>query len=92
MDKSISSDLEQIIAEKKTVMINENEGKQFYSITADEQDTDKYSAQLIVPIVSEGDPIGAVIVLSKEPGVVMTEMEVKVAETAAGFLGRQMEQ
>ena len=91
-EKSISSDLEQIIAEKKTVMVNRNEGKQFYSITVDEQDTDKYSAQLIVPIVSEGDPIGAVILLSKDPNVVMGDMEVKVAETAAGFLGKQMEQ
>lgn len=91
-EKSISSDLEQIIAGKKTVLVNENEGEQFYSITANEQDGDKYSAQLIVPIISEGDSIGAVILLSKEPGVVMGDMEIKVAETAAGFLGKQMEQ
>jgi AbrB family transcriptional regulator (stage V sporulation protein T) len=42
--------------------------------------------------VSEGEHIGAVILLSKEPDVKMGDMEVKVAETAAGFLGKQMEQ
>lgn len=92
LEKSISPDLEQVIAEKKTVVVNGSQGGQFYSIIANEQDTDKYSAQVIVPIISEGDSIGAVILLSKEPGVTMGDMEVKVAETAAGFLGKQMEQ
>jgi len=91
-EKSISPELEQIIAGKKTVVANRNENAKLYSIIANEQNIDKYSAQVIVPIVSEGDPIGAVILLSKEPGVIMGEMEVKVAETAAGFLGKQMEQ
>jgi AbrB family transcriptional regulator (stage V sporulation protein T) len=30
--------------------------------------------------------------LSKEPNIEMGELEVKLAETAAGFLARQMEQ
>lgn len=47
---------------------------------------------VVAPIISGGDPIGAVILLSQEPNVRMGELEVKLAETAAGFLGRQMEQ
>jgi AbrB family transcriptional regulator (stage V sporulation protein T) len=52
----------------------------------------QFTAQVIAPIIAEGDPIGAVILTSKEPGVVMGELEVKIAETAAGFLAKQMEQ
>ena len=52
----------------------------------------KLTAKVIAPIIAEGDPIGAVIIMSKEPGVKMGEMELKLAETAAGFLAKQMEQ
>ena len=44
------------------------------------------------PIVAGGDPIGAVVLLTKENGKVMGETETKMAETAAGFLAKQMEQ
>jgi AbrB family transcriptional regulator, stage V sporulation protein T len=50
----------------------------------------KSSMQVIVPIISESDLIGAIILSGKEPGVVMGDMEVKIAETAAGFLAKQM--
>ncbi|MCY7706343.1 stage V sporulation protein T, partial [Bacillus safensis] len=43
----------------------------------------------IAPIVANGDPIGAVVLFSKERS--MGEVEHKAAETAAGFLARQME-
>jgi AbrB family transcriptional regulator, stage V sporulation protein T len=45
----------------------------------------------ISPIIANGDPIGAVVLLSKGSGTV-GEVEQKLAETAAGFLARQMEQ
>jgi len=47
---------------------------------------------VIAPIIAEGDPIGAVILCTKEPGQKMGDMELKLAETAAGFLAKQMEQ
>jgi len=52
----------------------------------------KFSSQVIAPIIAEGDPIGAVILSSMEPDVKMTDLEVKLVETAAGFLAKQMEQ
>jgi len=36
--------------------------------------------------------VGAVMLLSREPNAQMGQTEVKVTETAAGFIGRQMEQ
>ena len=52
----------------------------------------KFSTEVIAPIISEGDPIGVVILCSKEPNVQMGDLEIKLAETAAGFLAKQMEQ
>ena len=49
------------------------------------------TAQVVVPIICEGDAIGSVILLSREPRVKFSETELKLASTAAGFLGRQME-
>ncbi|MGB9976961.1 stage V sporulation protein T [Thermovenabulum sp.] len=92
MEKPISSDLEAIMDERKTVLISKTSEKEYIKITQDEDGKVRYTSQVVVPIIAEGDPIGAVILLSKEPNVAMGELEVKVAETAAGFLARQMEQ
>jgi AbrB family transcriptional regulator (stage V sporulation protein T) len=54
--------------------------------------TETYSAFTVAPIIAGGDPIGSVIFISKEEGMKMGQMEVKMAETAAGFLAKQMEQ
>jgi len=92
LDKSVSSDMEHAMEMKKTIVANRGEEGRIYSITANEEDTTKYSSQVIAPIVADGDAIGAVILLSREPNSGMGEMEMKIAETAAGFLGKQMEQ
>lgn len=51
-----------------------------------------FTSYVIAPINAGGDPIGSVILISKEDNVKMGQLEVKMAETAAGFLGKQMEQ
>ena len=53
---------------------------------------DDCGSQTISPILCEGDAIGAVILFSKDPKAKMGEVEQKLAVSAAGFLGRQMEQ
>jgi AbrB family transcriptional regulator (stage V sporulation protein T) len=47
---------------------------------------------VVSPIIADGEAIGAVLLLSREQGARMGDTEVKVAETAAGIVGRQMEQ
>ena len=51
----------------------------------------KFNAQVIYPIITQGDVIGSVILMSKEPNTQMGEIELKVVQSAAGFLGSQME-
>ena len=55
-----------------------------------DNETENYNYQLITPIISEGDVMGAVIFLSQDKK--MGELEGKLAQSAAGFLGKQMEQ
>ena len=90
MDKKVSPAVDKIIDEKMTVVFDGSNGKKV-NITADEEGPPKYTSGVLAPIVSEGDPIGAVIILSKETNASMGDLEMKIAETAASFLGKQME-
>ena len=63
--------------------------KQFISIL--NQGESEYDMQIIQTIISEGDAVGAVILLTKEEDKTIGETEKKAAMIAAGFLGRQME-
>ena len=89
LEKRISPELEKIMESRSTYIAGEDIKpiKVFYEDTNDEE----YTAQIIAPIIMQGDPIGTVILLSKEEGKVMGEVEIKLAETAAGFLAKQME-
>ena len=92
LDKRVSSALEKIMEDKASVMLTLTGENKMINITADEEGTPKYISGVVAPIISQGDPIGAVLLLSKEPNVQMGDLEKKLAETAANFLGKQMEQ
>ena len=64
--------------------------KNFLKITND--DDTEFTYQVICPIISEGDAIGSVIILTRDEKVKFGDTEIKLASTAAAFLGRQMEQ
>ena len=46
---------------------------------------------IAAPILSEGDVFGCVAFVGKETGRECTEVEYKLAQSIAGFLGRHME-
>ena len=60
-------------------------------ITNNETNDKSKNAQVVYPIIVEGESIGSVILLSKEPNEQMSEVEQKVVQSAASFLGTQME-
>ena len=88
LQKGISKALEQLILNRE--MRSAARGDREFVPISGAVDED-YAAEMIVPVLSEGDAIGAVVILSKDPKVKMGEVEQKLATTAAGFLGRQME-
>ncbi len=87
LDKPISMLLENSMDNRK-ITLESNTAT--YEVVRDHPET--ISAFVIAPIVSGGDPIGTVVLLNKDETVKMSELESKMAETAAGFLGKQMEQ
>lgn len=88
MDKPIHPDLEALMQERSRAMMNGEDGE-LLRITAD--GAEDYTAQVVVPILSAGDAIGAVMLLSRDEGAHMEDSERKVCETAAYFMGKQME-
>ncbi|MEW5954090.1 MAG: stage V sporulation protein T [Bacillota bacterium] len=93
LNKPIGAAVEKVMEERKAVIINDpGDGPYCKECMIVEEGECKYSSEVIAPIIAEGDPIGAVILASREADVKMGEMELKLAETAAGFLAKQMEQ
>lgn len=94
LNKPIGPAVERVMEERKPVLITKAGEHPFCKgcLTEEEEEQCKFSSEVIAPIIAEGDPIGAVIICSKEPNVRMGELELKLAETAAGFLAKQMEQ
>ena len=88
LDKSISIALEKTINQRNIISANRNDST-FVPILEDD-DPSSYNNQFIAPIIAEGDVLGAIVFLS--PDKKMGEVEGKLAQTAAGFLGKQMEQ
>ncbi len=88
LQKNISRQLEQMINERQSVCAEKDE-KNFIPLVTEE--LEGVTAQVVTAIICEGDAIGAVAILSREPRARFGDMEMKLAATAAGFLGRQME-
>jgi len=87
LGKSVSKELENQMTDRENIVATKEE-KSFISISYDEEE---YTGQVIVPIICEGDVIGDVLLLSREVKPKLGDLELRVAQTAAAFLGRQME-
>ncbi|MEW6307458.1 MAG: stage V sporulation protein T [Bacillota bacterium] len=93
LNKPVSQAVERVMEDRRSVLITRaGEHRYCKECLTEDEETCKYTAEVIAPIIAAGDPIGAVIICSKEPEAVMGELELKLAETAAGFLAKQMEQ
>ncbi len=94
LSKPVGKLLEKALDDRTTIIMNEMENVEDENLHLIKTDDREYTirSQVIAPIITQGDPIGAVLIVSKEPGVKLGELEIKLAETAAGFLAKQMEQ
>ena len=54
-------------------------------------DDEKYCLSVASPVISEGDVMGCVLFITPRSSPPGTEVEQKLAQTVAGFLGKQME-
>jgi AbrB family transcriptional regulator (stage V sporulation protein T) len=89
IDKPLSASMEQTMNDRRSVHVSSG-GEKTIAVIADDTDGG-FACQVIVPILAEGEVIGTVMLVDKEPGSAMGEAELKVVQTAANFIGRQME-
>lgn len=85
-EKRISKSLEKLMEEKASFIFSGDAE----AIPVIDGIDDKYMAGVVYPIISEGDSIGTVVLLGESEGE-MGEVQDKLAQSAAGFLGRHME-
>lgn len=90
LEQGLSKQLEEVL-ENKEIYSSSDNNEIALPITENDNKEKKYNAQVIYPIVCQGDVIGSVILLAKEQNTKMGESEFKVVQSAAGFLGSQMD-
>ena len=90
LEKGLSKELEEVMENKEIFKSKEN-NEISIPITQNEGRERIYNSQVIYPIITDGDVVGSVILLSKEPNKKMGEVEDKVAQSAAVFLGTHLE-
>lgn len=88
LNKSISKDLEKAIDNRETV-VAQGGSSEYRSVCMEDR---HFAWEVICPILTEGDAIGSVIILTNDSTEPLGDAEKKLAASAAGFLGRQMEQ
>lgn len=89
VNKSISRQLEEKINNRETFLAARGD-RNFIPVCEDGEND--YQHQAVAPIICAGDIIGSVVLLDNENRNKMGEVEQKLILSAAGFLGRQMEQ
>lgn len=90
LEKDISKELEELLDEREIYISNKNNDMSLPIVKNDSQER-KFNAQVIYPIISQGDVIGSVVLISKDEKKKMSDTEEKLAQSAAGFLSGQME-
>lgn len=90
LEQDVSNELEKLMEDKEVYTSKENSDIAM-PITKNEKNEKKYNSQIVYPIISNGDTIGTVILMSKDTNTKMNEVEKKVAQSAATFLASQME-
>lgn len=92
INKNLDSTLRKVVDNRKTITINDDNDPKFGEVTIlDEAEKYKTLSKVISPIIVEGDAIGAVILIAKDPISKMGDIELKMVGTASSFLAKQME-
>ena len=87
LEKQISDRLADLLEEKNSILITDSNNACY--ITNDDRHSDSYRSQVVVPIVSQGDLIGSIILVSTDG--IMGDTELKTAEVGAALIAKQME-
>ena len=92
LNKPIGAGVEKVMNDRRSALLNQPGNNGSAAVCDGDEREGRYSAVVLAPIVAEGDPIGVVALVSQEANAKFAETELKLVETAAGFLAKQMEQ
>ena len=87
--KPLSEEMVEIMSSRRSYLANKAEGGDILPIAAESELN--VTAQIIVPIVSGGDCLGLVVLLSTEEGALMESSAVKLARLTADIIANQFE-
>ena len=87
--RALSEAMDRILKERRSYIANAAEGGDVLPLTSNGEEG--VTAQVIVPIVSGGDCLGAVAVISKEEGAKMDGSDMNLARLTADILANQFE-
>ena len=91
LEKNISRQLSLAINKRKMFDSKQSDNG-VMCISENDSNYEKYTAQMIAPIIADGDVVGSIGLLSLDSRAKMGEVEQKLVESASTFLGRQLEQ
>lgn len=86
LERRVSSGLEELMEGRKQFIPKDHAGDLLPVEGLDRK------AVVAFPVMASGDVTGAVVLLENDAGETPKETEIKLAQVAAGFLGKQMEE
>lgn len=91
LDKPLTKELEQTLDDRESITAMKTD-KQYIPIVTNEKEPLKFniSWQMIMPIICHGDIVGSVIFLSTDEKTKPSEVEQKLLQAAATFLGKKV--
>ena len=87
--KTLSEQMDKILKERRSYVANTRDGGDVLPIVQPAEEG--ITAQIIVPIVANGDCLGAVVVLSRQDGAEIDENDMNLAKLTADILANQFE-
>jgi len=85
--QALSEDMDRILRERKCVILNKSDGANIISIVKGNEV--EVENQIIVPMISEGDCYGSIILLDKDKTSRFSSGDVKLLQLGSSFLTAQ---
>ena len=87
LGRRVSHDLEELMENRRSFTLRPGESTELFPVEGLER-----RAVVCFPVIASGDVNGAVLLLESDAGQPPRDTEIKLAQVAAGFLGKQMEE
>jgi AbrB family transcriptional regulator (stage V sporulation protein T) len=84
----ITEDLSNILTDRKSFISNKSDGGNIAPLVKGDF---SFTSQIIIPIITNGDCIGGIIIVDSKEGTKLSSSEIKLAQLSAGFMAKQFD-